>query len=123
MIAEGGQHFMGAEGRVGTRSACGVTNTNRFVLREGGRRPGDVVMFVLTRMWSEVKDSPPEEGMDNRLLQRSDDVGVDGSIHESILDGVEAVSEDIVVPCDAHVPCHRRRCLVCVSGQRREEMG
>ena len=80
-------------------------------------------MFMLAGTWSEVKDGPSEEGMDDCLLEWSDDAGVDGGVHEPVLDGVEAISEDVVVSCDAHVPCHRRRCLICLSGWQREEMG
>ena len=123
VIAEGGQHFAGPEGRAGACSACGAADANGLMLRKGGRRPRNVVAFMLAGVWPEVEDSPSEEGTDDRLLKWSDDVGVDGGVHESVLDGVEVVSEDVVVSCDVHVSRHRRRCLICLSGWRREEMG
>ena len=108
---------------MGAHSACGMANMNGLVLRKGGRCPRNIVTLMLAGAWSEVKDGPFKEGTDDRVLKRSDDAGVDGSVHESVLNGVEAVSEDVVVSCDTHVLRHRRRCLICLSGQRREEMG
>ena len=67
-------------------------------------------------------DGPSKEGTDDRLLKRSDDVGVDCGVHKSVFDGVEVISEDVVVSCDAHVPHHRGWFLVCLSGWQREEM-
>ena len=90
---------------------------NRFVLEKGSRGPGNIVALVLAGAWLEVKDGPSEEGTDDRLLERGDDAGVDGGIHESIFDGVEAVGEDIVVPHDAHVARYRGQCLVRLSGR------
>ena len=60
--------------------------------------------------------------MDDRLLKRSDDAGVDGGVHESVLDGVETVSEDVVILRDTHVSRHRGRRLICLSGWQGEEM-
>ena len=92
-----------------------ATHVDRFVLREGGGGPRDVVAFMLSGAWTEVKDGPPEEGANNRLLEWSDDAGVNGSIHESILDGVEAFGEDIIVSRETHVARHRGRRLVGLS--------
>ena len=107
---------MGLEGRAGAHSACGAADANGLVLRKGGRHPRNIVTLMLAGVWSEVKDGPSKEGTDDRLLKQSDDAGVDGSIHELVLDGVEAVSEDVVVSHDTHVLCHCRRCLICLSG-------
>ena len=87
------------------------------MLREGGRGPRDVVTFMLAGTWSEVEDSPPEKRADNRLLERGNDAGVDGGVHESIFDGVEAVGEDVVVSRDAHIARHRGRRLIRLSGR------
>ena len=121
-IIERGEHFAGLKGRAGMHSACGVTDANRLVLRQGGRHPGNIVVFMLARAWSEEKDGSSEKGMNDGLLKRGNDAGVDGGIHEVILNGVEAVSKDVVVSRDAHVSCHRRWCLICLSGWQREEM-
>ena len=85
------------------RSACGVANADRLVLREGGRRPGDVVVFVLAGAWSKIENGPFQKGVDDCLLEWGDDMGMDRGVHESILHDVETVGEDIVVPCNAHV--------------------
>jgi hypothetical protein len=100
-----------------------MADVNGLVLRKGGQCPRNIVVLMLAGAWSEVKDGPSKEGTDDRLLKQSNDAGVDGGVHESVLDGVEAVSEDVVVSRDTHVPRHRRQCLICLSGQRREEMG
>ena len=116
VVTKRGQHFTGPKGRAGVRSACGTSDTNGLMLRKGGRRPRNIVAFMLTRVWSEVKDGPSEEGADDHLLEQSDDMRVDGGVHKSVLNGVEAVSEDVIVSHDAHVPRHRGRCLICLSG-------
>ena len=85
------------------RSARGVTNADGLMLREGGRRPGDIVMFVLTRAWSEIEDGPSQKGMDDRLLKQGNDTGMDSGIHEPVLHDVETAGEGIVVPHNAHV--------------------
>ena len=87
---------------MGARSACRTADANGLVLRKGSRCSRNVVMFVLTRVQSEVKDGSPEEGTDDRLLKRSNDAGVDGGVHESILDSVEAVSEDVTTFTTQH---------------------
>ena len=107
IIAEGGQHFAGPKGRAGACSTCRVADVNGLVLGKGGWRPRDIVTFMLAGAWSEEKDGPSEEGTDNRLLKRSDNAGVDSGVHEPVLDGVETVSEDVVVSHDTHVPRHR----------------
>ena len=104
------------------RGACGVADANGLVLREGGRHPRNIVAFMLAGTGLEIKDGPSEEGTDNCLLKWSDDMGVHGGVHESVFDGVEAVGEDVVVSHDAHVACHCRRRLICLSGWRGEEV-
>ena len=108
---------------MGARSACEATDADRFVLREGGWHPGDIVAFVLTGAWLEIEDGPSQEGTDDRLLERGNDTGMDSSVHEPVLHGVETVGEDIIVPCNAHVGHDRRWCLVCVSSRRGKEVG
>ena len=49
------------------------------------------------------------------MLKQGDDAGVDDGVHELILDGVEAIGEDVVVPRDAHVACYRGRRLIRLS--------
>ena len=93
------------------------------MLGKGGRRPGNIIAFVLAGAWSKIEDGAPEEGVDDHLLKQGDDAGVDGSVHESVFNGVEVASKDIVVLCDTHVPRHRGWCLICLSGWRRKEMG
>ena len=108
---------MGSEGGAGACGACRVADANGFMLGKGGRGPRNVVALMLARAWSEVKDGPSEEGTDDRLLKWGDDAGVDGGVHESIFNGVEAVGEDIVVSRDAHVPHYHRWCLVRLSSR------
>ena len=85
---------MGPEGRVGTCGMRGVSDADGLVLREGGRCPGDIVAFVLAGAWSEIEDGPPQKGADNCLLERGDNAGVDGGVHESVLHSVKTVGED-----------------------------
>ena len=92
------------------------------MLREGGQGPVDVVPLVLTRMWLEVEDGPPQKGANDSLLKGGDNVGMDGSIHQPILHGVEAVGKDVVVSHDTHVTCDSRWCLICMSGRQGEEV-
>ena len=89
---------------------------DRLVLRKGSRSPRNVVVLMLTRTRSEEEDGCPEEGANNHLLKRGDDAGVDGGVHDVVFDGVEAVGEDVVVPCEAHVASHRKWGLVRLSG-------
>ena len=107
---------MGAEGRMSARGACRAADVDRLVLGEGGRGPRDVVVFVLGGAWLEVKDGSPEKRANNRLLERGNDAGVDGGVHEPIFDGIEVVGEDIVVSRDAHVACYRGWRLIHLSG-------
>ena len=55
--------------------------------------------------------------MNDGLLEGGDYTGMDGGVHESILDGVEMSGEDVIVSCNAHVMCNGRWCLVCMSGR------
>ena len=87
-----------------------------LVLRKGGRGPGDVVALVLTRAQAEEEDGAPEKGTDNRLLERGDDARMDSRVHESVFDGVETIGENVVIPREAHVAGHRKRCLIRLSG-------
>ena len=93
-----------------------AADANGLVLGEGGRGPRDVVVFVLARMWSEIEDGPPEKRADDRLLERGDDAGVDGGVHESIFDSIEAGGEDVVVSREAHVARYRGWRLIRLSG-------
>ena len=70
------------------------------------------VPFMLGGAWTKVVDGAPEEGVDDGLLEWSDDMGVDRGVHESIFDGVEAVGKDVVVAHDAHVARDGGRRLV-----------
>ena len=116
MVTEGSQHLPSAEGGARARGACGAANSDGFVLRKGGRGPGDVVAFMLTRARSEEEEGPAEEGANDRLLERGDDAGMDGGIHDSVFDGVKTAGEDVVVSREAHVAGHRRWCLIRLSG-------
>ena len=107
---------MGAESGTGMRRPRRTANANRLLLGERGGGPRDVVAFVLGGARTEVVDGPPEEGANDGLLQRGDDARVDRSVHESILNGVEAVSEDVVISRDAHVARDGGRCLIRLSG-------
>ena len=103
MITKGGQHFAGAEGGAGARGARRVADTNRFVLRERSSSPRDIIPFMLGGARLEVEDGPSEERADDGLLEWSDDAGVDRGVHEPILDGVEVVGKDVIIPRDAHI--------------------
>ena len=117
VIAKGGQHFAGAKSGAGACGTRGAANANRLVLRESSGGPRDIVPFVLGRARMEVEDGSAEKRADDGLLQRRDDVRVDHGVHESILDGVEAFGEDVVVLREAHVACNGGRRLVCLSGR------
>ena len=99
-----------------------AADVNGVMLREGGRGPGNVVPFMLTRPWPEIKDSPPQERTNNGLLKGGDDAGMDSGIYEPILDSVKMISKDVIVPCDIHVMHNSCWCLICMSGRRREEV-
>ena len=116
VVAKGGQHLTGSEGRASTRGACRAADVNGLMLGEGSRGPEDVVAFMLAGAWSEIEDSPPEEGTDDRLLKWGNDVGVNGGVHEPVFDGVEAVGEDIIVSCDAHIARYCGWRLIRLSG-------
>jgi hypothetical protein len=49
-------------------------------------------------------------------------MGMNGGVHESILNGVEMSSEDVIVLCNVHVTRNGCWCLVCVSGWQREKV-
>ena len=85
---------------------------DRFVLREEGGGPRDVVTFMLGGARPEVEDSPAEERADNGLLEWGDDAGVDRGIHKAVLDSVEAVGEDVVIAHDTHVTRDGGGCLI-----------
>ena len=87
------------------------------MLDESGGGPQDVVAFVLSRAWVEVEYGPSKERMDDGLLERGNDAGMNGGVHESIFDGVEVLSEDVVVVREAHVARDHGRCLIHLSGQ------
>ena len=114
---------MGPEGGAGARGSHRAANADGVVLRESGRCPRNVVALVLARVWTEIEDGPSEEGANDGLLQWSDNMGVDGGVHESVFDGVKVVSEDVIIPCNTHVLCHCGWCLICLSSWQREEMG
>ena len=94
-----------------------AADADGFVLTEGGRSPRDVVAFMLAGVGSEIEDGPSEEGTNDRLLKWGDDAGVNGSVHELIFDGIEAVGKDVVVSRDMHVACHCRWRLVRLSSR------
>ena len=98
---------------MGACGACRTTNTNGLVLREGGSGPRDVIAFMLGRARPEIEDSSAKERADDGLLEWSDDAGVDRSVHEAIFDGIEAVSEDIVIARYTHVTRDGGGCLIC----------
>ena len=50
-----------------------------------------------------VEDMSPQEGAYNGLLEWRGDVGVDSCVHESVLNSIEVIGKDIIVPCDAHI--------------------
>ena len=116
IIAKGSQHLAGVEGGAGARGARGATNADRFVLDEGGGGPRDVVTFVLSGARLKVENGPSEERTDDGLLEWGDDAGMDGGIHEAILDGVEAFGEDIIVSREAHIARHRGWRLIRLLG-------
>ena len=122
VIAEWSQHLASPKGRASVCGMSGTANVNRVILGEGGQGPGDVVPFMLTRMQPEVKDGPPQKGADDGLLKGGNNAGMDSGIHQSILNGVEAVGEDVIVLHDMHVMHDGHWCLVCMSGWRREEV-
>ena len=93
-----------------------ATDANGLVLDEGGSGPRDVIAFMLSRVRMEVEDSPPEERTNDGLLERGDNTGVDGGVHESILDGIKALGEDVVVSREAHVARYCTRRLIRLSG-------
>ena len=113
MVTKGGQHLAGAEGGAGARGARRVADADRIVLGKCGGGPRDVVSFMLGGVRTEVEDSSPEKGANDGLLEWRDDAGVDRGGHEAILNGVEAVGENVVVARDAHVTRDSGRCLVC----------
>ena len=88
---------------------------NWVVLGEGGGGPRDSVALMLSGAWTEVESGPLEKGADDCLLERGDDAGVDGSIHESIFNGIEALGEDIVVTCATVISVW----FVCLVGEER----
>ena len=90
---------------------------NGLVLDEGGISPWDVVTLMPSGAWAEKENGSPEKGAHNGLLERGDDAGVNGSVHELIFDGVETLGEDVVVLSETHIPHHRTRCLVRLSGR------
>ena len=106
MIFEGGQHLPSTIGGACARGACGAANTDGLVLRKGGRGPGDVVSFVLTRARAEEEDGPSEEGTDDHLLEWGDDTGVDSGVHESVFNGVETIGEEVIVSRETHIAGH-----------------
>ena len=108
---------MGPEGGMGTCGLGGVSNVDGVVLREGGWRPGDVIALVLTGSWAKEEDGHAQKWADNSLLEGGDDAGMDSSVHKSVFDGIEAVGEDIVVPCETHVAGYHERRLVCLSSR------
>ena len=114
---------MGLEGRASARGARRAADVDGLVLGKGGRGPRNVVAFMLAGVWSEVEDGPSEEGMDDRLLKWGDDAGVNGGVHEPVFNGLEAVGEDIVVLCDAHVARYCGWRLIRLSSRRGEEVG
>ena len=122
VIVEWGQHLVSPESGVSTRGTGRVANVNGVMLREGGWGPGNVVLFMLTGTRPEIKDSPPQERKNDGVLEGGDDAGMDSSVHEPILNGVETISEDIIVLHDTHVTHNSHRCLICMSGWQREEV-
>ena len=95
---------------------CRVADADGLVLDKGGGGPRDIVVLMLSGARAEVEDGSPEKRADNGLLERGDDARVDGCIHESILDGVKALGENVVVPRETHVACYRGRRLIRLSG-------
>ena len=88
---------------------------NRLVLDEGGGCPRDVVVLMLSGARSKVEDGSPKKRANDGLLERGDDTGMDGGVHEPILDGIETSGENVVVPREAHIARHRARRLVRLS--------
>ena len=102
---------------MGACSACRVADANRLVLDEGGGSPWNVIAFVLSGAWPEVENGPSEKRVNDGLLEGGDDAGMDGGVHQSILDGVEALGEGVVVSREVHVARHGKRRLVRLSGR------
>ena len=57
------------------------------------------------------------------MLEWGNDVGVDGHVHEVVLNLIEVVSKDEVGTCDAHVTVDSGRGEICIAYGGREDVG
>ena len=117
VVSEWREHLLHSEGGVCVGHIGGTANMDGIVLREHCQHPRNIVLFMLSWAQVEVKDAGPQKGADYGLLAWRNDAGMDGSIHELVLDGIEAIGENVIVLHDTHITGNSCWRHICMSSQ------